>query len=156
MGVGWGSRGLNRWKWERTHCNIMLGNTLGTKEKWKETHPPPPPPWPLLPKFKRNKCKAPWVHPWAFHWLHEISIPKRVHHCLEPEWEMRKTRWGGLMGCIMHRIHISYNVCIIILGPKVSQGGQCSAFFTLVMWKVTTWSWECCNIKLMSWHEDCF
>jgi len=39
-GRGWGSRGLNRWKWKRTHCNIMLGNTLGTKEKWKETLPP--------------------------------------------------------------------------------------------------------------------
>jgi len=41
-GWGWGSRGLNKWKWEKTHCNIMLGNTLGTKEKWKETLPHPP------------------------------------------------------------------------------------------------------------------
>ncbi len=23
----------------------------------------------------------------------------------EPEWEMRRTRWGGSMGCIMHRVH---------------------------------------------------
>ncbi len=57
-GWGWGSKGLNRWKWKKTHCNIMLGNTLGTKEKWK-------PPRPLLPKFKRNKSKAPWVQAWA-------------------------------------------------------------------------------------------
>jgi hypothetical protein len=33
------------------------------------------------------------VHPWAFHWLHEIFIPKKVHHHLEPEWEMRRTGW---------------------------------------------------------------
>jgi len=25
----------------------------------------------------------------------------------EPEWEMQKTKWGGLTGCIMHRVHIS-------------------------------------------------
>jgi hypothetical protein len=99
-GWGWGSRGFNRWKWERTHYNIMLGNTLRTKEKWKEILPPP-----LLPKFKRNKSKAPWVHAWASHWLYEISIPKRVCHHLEPEWEMRRTGWGGSTGCIMHQVH---------------------------------------------------
>jgi hypothetical protein len=38
------------------------------------------------------------VHPWAFHWLHEISIPKRVRHRLEPEWEMQRTGWGGIDG----------------------------------------------------------
>jgi hypothetical protein len=47
------------------------------------------------------------VHPWAFHWLHEISIPKRVRHRLEPEWEMRRTEWGGSTRCIMHRVHTS-------------------------------------------------
>jgi len=25
----------------------------------------------------------------------------------EPECEMRRTRWGGLTGCIMHRVHTS-------------------------------------------------
>jgi hypothetical protein len=25
----------------------------------------------------------------------------------EPEWEMRKTGWGGSTGCIMHRVHTS-------------------------------------------------
>ncbi len=53
------------------------------------------------------------MHPWAFHWLHEISIPKRVRHRLEPEWEMRRTRWGGSTGCIMHRVHISNNIFVI-------------------------------------------
>jgi hypothetical protein len=61
---------------------------------------PPPTPPPLLPKFKRNKSKAPWVHAWTFHWLHEIFIPKRVHHRLEAEWEMRKTRWGDRRGAL--------------------------------------------------------
>jgi hypothetical protein len=27
----------------------------------------------------------------------------------EPEWEMRRTEWGGSTGCIMHRVHTSYN-----------------------------------------------
>jgi hypothetical protein len=31
--------------------------------------------------------------------MHEISIPKRVHHPLEPEWEMRRTGWG------INRVH---------------------------------------------------
>jgi hypothetical protein len=47
------------------------------------------------------------MHPWAFHWLHEISIPKRIRHRLKPEWEMRRTRWGGSTGCIMHQVHTS-------------------------------------------------
>jgi hypothetical protein len=25
----------------------------------------------------------------------------------EVEWEMRRTGWGGSMGCIMHRVHTS-------------------------------------------------
>ncbi len=25
----------------------------------------------------------------------------------EPEWEMRRTGWGGSTGCIMHRVHTS-------------------------------------------------
>ncbi len=25
----------------------------------------------------------------------------------EPEWEMRRTGWGGLTGCIMHQVHTS-------------------------------------------------
>jgi hypothetical protein len=48
--------------------------------------------------------------------LHEISIPKRVCHRLELEWEMRRTGWGGSTGCIMHRVHTStiyYWSCII-------------------------------------------
>ncbi len=27
----------------------------------------------------------------------------------EPKWEMRRTRWGGSTGCIMHRVHTSLN-----------------------------------------------
>jgi hypothetical protein len=71
-----------------------VGEHIGNQRKMKRN----PPPWPLLPKFKRNKSKAPWVHAWAFHWLHEISIPKRVCHHLELEWEMRRTGWGGSTG----------------------------------------------------------
>ncbi len=26
----------------------------------------------------------------------------------EPEWEMRRTRWGGSTRCIVHLIHTSY------------------------------------------------
>jgi hypothetical protein len=40
------------------------------------------------------------MHAWAFHRLHEISIPKRVRHHLEPEWEMRRTERGGSMGAL--------------------------------------------------------
>jgi hypothetical protein len=54
------------------------------------------------------------VHAWAFHWLHEISIPKRVRHRLEPEWEMWRTGWGGSTGCIMHWVHTSI-VCFSFL-----------------------------------------
>jgi hypothetical protein len=25
----------------------------------------------------------------------------------EPKWEMRRTKWGGSTGCIMHRVHSS-------------------------------------------------
>jgi hypothetical protein len=34
----------------------------------------------------------------------------------EPEWEMRKTGWGGSMGCIMHRVHTSviYICCLYV------------------------------------------
>jgi hypothetical protein len=84
---------------EKEHIVILC---WGTHWEPKKNEKKPSPPWPLLPKFKRNKSKAPWVHPWAFHWLHEISIPKRVRHHLEPEWKMRRTGWGGLTGCIMH------------------------------------------------------
>jgi hypothetical protein len=38
-----------------------------------------------------------------FHWLHEISIPKRVHHRLKLEWEMRKTGWGDRWGALCTR-----------------------------------------------------
>jgi hypothetical protein len=47
------------------------------------------------------------MHLWAFHWLHEISIPKRVCHRLEPEWKKRRIGWGGSTGCIIHRVHTS-------------------------------------------------
>jgi hypothetical protein len=47
------------------------------------------------------------VHPWAFHWLHEISIPKWIRHCLELEWKMQRIGWGRSTGCIMHRVHTS-------------------------------------------------
>jgi hypothetical protein len=45
------------------------------------------------------------VHSLAFHWLHEIFILKRIHHRLEPEWEMRKIGCKRSTGCIMHWVH---------------------------------------------------
>jgi hypothetical protein len=27
----------------------------------------------------------------------------------EPEWEMRRTGWGGSTGCIMHWVHINFH-----------------------------------------------
>jgi hypothetical protein len=59
-----------------------VGEHIGNQRKMKRNPPPAPPP--LLPKFKRKKSKAPWVHAWAFHWLNEISIPKRVRHHFWP------------------------------------------------------------------------
>ncbi len=32
--------------------------------------------------------------------VHEIFILKRVHHPLEPEWEMRRTGWGDQRGAL--------------------------------------------------------
>jgi len=90
---------------EKKHIVILCWGTHW--EPKKNEKKPSPHPRPLLPKFKRNKSKAPWVHPWAFHWLHEISIPKRVRHRLKPEWEMRRTGWGGSTRCIMHQVHTS-------------------------------------------------
>jgi hypothetical protein len=55
-----------------------IGNLKGTwweqrkNEKKSSPHPHP--------KLKRKKIKALWVHTKPSHWLHEISIPKRVHH----------------------------------------------------------------------------
>jgi hypothetical protein len=37
----------------------------------------------------------------------------------ELEWEMRRTRWGGSTGCIMHRVHTSPNRCTCF--PTVSR-----------------------------------
>jgi hypothetical protein len=28
----------------------------------------------------------------------------------EPEWEMQRTKWGGLTGCIMHRVHTNVSL----------------------------------------------
>jgi hypothetical protein len=49
------------------------------------------------------------MHPWAFHWLHEISIPKKVRHHLEPEWEMRRTGWGDQRGALCTGFTLVYN-----------------------------------------------
>jgi hypothetical protein len=39
--------------------------------------------------------------------VHEISIPKRVHHPLEPEWEMRRTGWGDhRQNCCVRRTRV--------------------------------------------------
>jgi hypothetical protein len=62
------------------------------------------------------------VHPWAFHWLHEIFIPKRVRHRLEPEWEMRRTGWGGSTGCIMHQVHTSWIIIQDLSKPFLPLG----------------------------------
>ncbi len=69
---------------EKEHIVILCWEHIGNQRKMKRN--PPPTPRPLL--------------PWAFHWLHEISIPKRIHHRLKPEWEMRRTGWGDRRGAL--------------------------------------------------------
>ncbi len=70
----------------RTHWELKRNideNTLGPGEKWKKKPSPLP-----RQKLKREKSKAPWVYAWAknyaSHWLHKISLPKRVHHHFWP------------------------------------------------------------------------
>jgi hypothetical protein len=56
--------------------------TVGTREKWKKssTHPPSPSP-PLHSQTLKGKKPRHFecmIEP--THWLHKISLPKRVHH----------------------------------------------------------------------------
>jgi hypothetical protein len=47
----------------------------------------------LLPGRKEGSKKKEehfMVHTWAFHWLHEISIPKRVRHRLDAQSTMNE------------------------------------------------------------------
>jgi hypothetical protein len=50
-------------------------NTLGTKVKFKKNPPPPPPPNLKGKKTMHLECML-----GPSHWLHEISLPKRVCH----------------------------------------------------------------------------
>jgi hypothetical protein len=68
--------------------------------------------------------KAPWVHPWAFHWLHEIFILKRVCHRLEPEWEMQRIGWGDRRGALCTRF------TLVIFNTLFSSGVQVATPFT--------------------------
>ncbi len=80
----------------RTHWELKgnSGNTLGTREKWKKNPSPPP-------KLKREKKKARHVECMhgPSHWLHEISLPKRVCHHFWPELIplQRRTPYLGLL-----------------------------------------------------------
>jgi hypothetical protein len=75
----------------------MLGNTLQTcgtywePRKSEKKIPPPPPPPNLKGKLEMHlECIGP------SHWLHEISLPKRVHHHF----------WGGLIPLEMNTLPI--------------------------------------------------
>jgi hypothetical protein len=78
-----------------------VGEHIGNQIKLKRNPPPPS----LLPKFKRKKSKAPLVHTWAFHWLHEISIPQ--HRSLNKLPSPKKEAWfenfnWGAIGNILY------------------------------------------------------
>jgi hypothetical protein len=82
-----------------THWELK-GNTVGThcelrKNEKKILTPPPPPPQ----TYKENKIETLWLHLGPSHWLHEISLPKRVHHHF----------WPGLITpCNKHPIPIEW------------------------------------------------
>ncbi len=45
---------------------------------------------------------------WGIDWVHEIFIPKRVHHPLEPKWKMRRTGWGNQRGALCTEYTLVY------------------------------------------------
>jgi len=44
-----------------------------------------PPPAPLPPNFKMKKASHLECMPGPSHWLHDFSLPRRVHHYIWPE-----------------------------------------------------------------------
>ncbi len=70
LGTWWESIGNLKGTW----------NTLGTREKWKKKtfHPSP------FPQTYKEKARHLDGMLGPSHWLHEISLPKRVHHHFWP------------------------------------------------------------------------
>ncbi len=84
------------WTYWEPNGNLMgtYGNTLWTREKWKKILPPT--------NLKGKKTRHFDCMLGASHWLHEISLPKRVHQHFWPGliYPLQRTpylliSWGG-------------------------------------------------------------
>jgi len=100
----------------------MLGNTLGTWETYWESDGNPlgtlkehienqrkMKKKSFAPTLKRNKSKPPWM---PSHWLHEISLPKRVGHHF----------WPGIIAFAKNTLptHSSQETCVEMIHMKSS------------------------------------